>query len=232
MDARRRPLLRSTSLLLLVAQLVAAVPSYAAVSPAKPAESAPQPAAPKRVANSTKPSALVARAQGFYRDGRYDEAVGLLAGPVLRKELAGDELRGARLMLARCYVKKGMLPRAKEHFGAVLASEPAFVLTADRADAEELAIFTQVKGVSAPLAAKPDAPGVKGQSGPAAEPTLHKPEVASSTASKPGWLMRNKYVALAVVAGGGLALGLASGGGTTPERPRGLAGFPAPPGGH
>ena len=130
MDARRRPLLRSTSLLLLVAQLVAAVPSYAAVSPAKPAESAPQPAAPKRVANSTKPSALVARAQGFYRDGRYDEAVGLLAGPVLRKELAGDELRGARLMLARCYVKKGMLPRAKEHFGAVLASEPAFVLTA------------------------------------------------------------------------------------------------------
>jgi hypothetical protein len=239
MEVRRRPLLQATSLLLLAAQLVTAVPLLTAATPAMAA------------ATAAKPSALLARAEGFYRDGRYDEAVGLLAGPVLRKELSGDELRDARIVLARCYVKKGMLPRAKEHFGALLAADPAFVLTSDRADAEELAVFAQVKGGSAPaapVAAKPDAPAVKGQPAkgqpakeqPAKEqpaPTLHKPEVetASASASKPGWLSRNKYLALAVVAGGGLAVGLAGGGGgggSTPPGPRNLAGFPAPPGGH
>ena len=233
MEVRRRPLLKATSLVLLVAQLVSAVPVLAAAAPAGAGTS------------TMKPSALVSRAQGFYRDGRYDEALGLLAGPVLRKELSGDELREARIVLARCYVKKGMLPRAKEHFGALLAAEPGFVLTSDRADAEELAVFAQVKGVpatTAPVAAKPDAPAAKGQPAkeqPAKEqPVMHKPEVetSSASASRPGWLARNKYLALAVVAGGGIAVGLAGGGGggggSTPPGPRNLAGFPAPPGGH
>lgn len=229
MDARRRPLLQWTSSVLLVAQLAGAVPALAAVAPVKPVATAPKPAA-----SAAKPSALVSRAQGFYRDGRYDEALGLLAGPILRKELLGDELRDARIVLARCYVKKGMLPRAKEHFGALLAADPAFVLTSDRADAEELAVFAQVKGVSAPVAAKPEAPAAKGQ--PAA-PTLHKPEVtaASATASKPGWLARNKFLAIAIVAGGGVVAGLAAGGGggdSGPPPARNLPGFPTPPGGH
>lgn len=229
MEVRHHSVLRLTCALLLAAQFGHAAAVLAAVAPAKPATSV------------ARPSGLVSRAQGFYRDGRYDEALGLLAGPILRRELAGDELREARIVLARCYVKKGMLPRAKEHFGAVLAADPAFVLDAKHADAEELAVFAQLKGVAAaPLgsvAAKPDATTGK-PSGPApgtTRPVLHKPAIESASSSKPGWLARNKFLAIAVVAGGGVAAALAMGGGgdgAAVPGARNLAGFPAPPGGH
>ncbi len=220
------------ALLLLAAQLANATAALAAVAPAKPATTA------------ARTTALVSRAQGFYREARYDEAVGLLSGPILRKELSGDELREARVVLARCYVKKGMLPRAKEHFAAILVADPTFVLDAKHADAEEQAVFTQVRGAQpAPPAAatgKPASPAGKPapNAGPPAQavpPQLHKPSIGPATESKPSWLSRNKYLAIAVVAGGGVVAGLAlggGGGGTTPARVPNLAGFPAPPGGH
>ena len=230
MDARRRPLLQLTSALLLAAQLANVAPCLAATAPAK--------------STAAHPSGLVGRAQGYYRDARYDEAVGLLSGPVLRKELTGDELRDARIVLARCYVKKGMTARAKEHFGATLAADPAFVLDTAHADAEELAVFSQVKGSAAPSVPAAAKPAPAETHAPAATPApetpqLHKPTVtepSSARESKPSWLSRNKYLAIAIVAGGGLAAGLAGGGGgggsSTPPGPGNVGGFPAPPGGH
>jgi hypothetical protein len=220
------------ALLLLAAQLANATAVLAAAIPTKP------------VTAAARPTALVSRAQGFYREARYDEAVGLLSGPILRKELSGDELREAHVVLARCYVKKGMLPRAKEHFAAILVADPAYVLDGKHADAEEQAVFNLVRGAQpappATAAGKPAGPAGKPAANPAppvqpAQPQLHKPSIGPTTDSKPSWLSRNKYLAIAVVAGGGVVAGLAlggGGGGTTPARVPNLAGFPAPPGGH
>lgn len=227
MDDRRRPLVQALAILLLAAQAVNVAPALAAPAPAKPA------------ATAAKSSGLVTRAQGLYREARYDEAVGVLAGPVLRKELAGQELIEARLVLARCYVKKGILPRAKEHFGAILAIDPAFTLDRSRADAEELAVFNEVKGVPAtpPPAATPAKPAPGGKDAPPAAqpatPTLHKPEAAASGPQKESWLKRNKFLAIGLVVGGGVVAGLAAGGGGggdgTPPGPTALPGFPAVP---
>lgn len=226
MDARR-PLFKLTSVLLLAAQLAGSVPALAATAPAKPATT------------GARPTGLVSRARGYYRDARYDEAVGLLAGPTLRKELTGDELREAQIVLARCYVKKGMVPRAKEYFGAILAADPSFVLDPAHADAEEMAVFNQVKGASgsppATAAGTPAAPDGKTSAAPA-PPQLHKPTPGPAEKPKSSWLSRNKYLAIAIVAGGAVVAGLAAGGGgggsPTPSTPASLPGFPSPPGGH
>jgi hypothetical protein len=232
MDERRRSLLRTTSALLLIAQVAGTVPALAATAPAKPA-TAP--------ATAAKGTGLVPKAQAYYRDARYDEAVGLLAGPILRKELAGDELREARLVMARCYVKKGMTPRAKEYFGAVVTADPAYVPEKGKLDDEEMAVFNSVKGVSAPQAAvPPPAKTPDGKTPPAAttpaQPEMHKPDVAAAGSSQPSWLSRNKYLALGAVVVGGVAIGLAasSGGGDSSPTPgpTSLPGFPAVPGGH
>ena len=235
MDDRRRPLLQLVAVLLLAAQVANVAPALAAPAPAKPA------------ATSTSGSGLVARAQGFYREARYDEAVGLLMGPILRKELAGQELIEARLVLARCYVKKGIMPRAKEHFGAILAVDPAFALDRSRVDADELAVFNEVKGVPATpppaaTAGKPATPAGKnappaGKTPPATEPgqpQLHKPDAAVAGTQKESWLKNNKFLAIGLVVGGGVAVGLAAGGGgggsSTPPGPTALPGFPSVPG--
>lgn len=221
MEDRRRPLVHAVAALLLLAQLASLPPAFAATAPAKPAASA------------GKAGGLVPRAQGLYREARYDEAIGLLMGPILRKEMAGSELIEARLVLARCYVKKGILPRAKEHFGAILAADPAFTLDRSRADADELAVFHEVKGVPAtpPPAATP------GKDAPAAvepaKPTLHKPETPATGEKKESWLAKNKFLAIGLVVGGGVVAGLAAGGGggggggTPPVQT--LPGFPSVP---
>jgi hypothetical protein len=69
------------------------------------------------------------------------------------------------------------------------------------------------------------------------QPQLHKPEVAASSSSGgQGWLSKNKYLAIGLVVGGGVAAGLALGGGSsgssTPPGPNTLPGFPSVPGGH
>jgi len=239
MDDRRRLALRTTSALLLLSQLASVAPAVAAVAPA--------PAKP--AATAAKPSSLVSRAQGYYRDARYDEAVGLLAGPILRKELVGDELREARLVMARCYVKKGITPRAKEYFGAILAADPTFTAEQAKLDAEELAVFNSVKGVPAAAAVVPPAgkttpaakPAPEAKTPPAKtgepQPALHKPAVESSAQSQPGWFSRNKYLAIGLAVGGAVAIGLAAssgggGGGETPPVPTSLPEFPRVPGGH
>jgi len=227
MDDRRRPLMQALAILLLAAQAVNVAPALAAPAPAKPA------------ATAAKSSPLVTRAQGLYREARYDEAVGVLAGPVLRKELSGQDLIEARLVLARCYVKKGILPRAKEHFGAILALDPAFTLDRSRADAEELAVFNEVKGVpaTAPPVATPAKPAPGGKDAPPttepAAPTLHRPEAAAAGPQKESWLKKNKFLAIGLVVGGGVVAGLAAGGGGggggNPPGPSQLPGFPATP---
>lgn len=230
MDDRRRSFLRTTSALLLLAQVASAAPALAAPAPA-PAASTVAP----------RPEVLVAKGLAYYREARYDEAVGLLSGPILRKELAGDELREARLVMARCYVKKGITTRAKEYFGAVIASDPT--LTGEQAglDAEELAVFNQVKGVPATPPATPSTkPAPEAKTPPAAtegeKPQLRKPVVAAGP-SQPGWFSRNKYLAIGLIVGGGVAVGLAAGGGggggsSPPPGPTVLPGFPAVPSGH
>jgi len=262
MDDPRRSLLRPISALLLVTQLVSVAPVLAAAAPATTA---------------TAPSGLVLRAQGYYRDARYDEAVGLLAGPVMRKEMAGQELIDARLVLARCYVKKGITPRAKEHFAAILAIDPAYTLTKTQADAEEMAVFNEVKSahgaavppgaVAAGKAAPPAAAAAGKATPPAAttgkgattdptaakttppatpppastapsaqaQPPMHKPETEAADTEKKGWLSRNKYLALGILAGTAVAVGVAASGGGGSEPAAGtatLAGFPAVPPGH
>lgn len=265
MDDPRRSLLRPISALLLVSQLAGAALTLVA-------------AAPAQAATAAAPSGLVLRAQGYYRDARYDEAVGLLAGPVMRKELAGQELIDARLVLARCYVKKGITPRAREHFGAILAIDPAFTLTKSQVDAEELAVFNEVKGshgaaaappvAAAGKAAPPAAAAAKGAGAPPAattgkgattdptasktatppattapaaptaqaQPPMHKPETEASSGEKKGWLSRNKYLALGLLAGTAVAVGVAasSGGSDTPtvSGTSVLPGFPGVPPGH
>ena len=262
MDDPRRSLLRPISALLLVSQLAGA-----ALTPVA--------AAPAEAATAAAPSGLVLRAQGYYRDARYDEAVGLLAGPVMRKELTGQELIDARLVLARCYVKKGITPRAKEHFGAILAIDPSYTLTKSQADAEELAVFNEVKGAhgvagaappaaAAGKAAPPAAAAAKGTppaattgkgattdptaaktppatTAPAApsaqaQPPMHKPEAEPASGEKKGWLSRNKYLALGLLAGTAVAVGVAAGGGgsdsPTTAGTQSLPGFPGVPPGH
>lgn len=227
MEDRRRPLLHAVAALLLLAQLASLPPAFAAAAPAKPA------------ATSGKATGLVPRAQGLYREARYDEAIGLLMGPILRKEMAGSELVEARLVLARCYVKKGILPRAKEHFSAILAADPAFTLDRSRVDADELAVFNEIKGVPStpPPAATAGKPAAPGKDAPVAaepaKPTLRKPEVSSGGEKKESWLARNKFLAIGLVVGGGVVAGLAAGGGGgggggTPP-PASLADFPSVP---
>lgn len=236
MVVTRRSLLRAGAALLLAAQCANAAPAFAAVAPAKPAAPATKAAA--------KASPLVTRAQGYYRDARYDEAVGLLAGPVLRKELAGDDLLAARVVLARCYVKKGLNARAKEYFGAVLATNPEWTADTGKLDDEERAIFDAVKGVPAaapaPVAAKsPETKPANDKSEKAEKPKLHKPDTGAvaGAESKPGWLARNKFLAIGLVVAGGVGAGLAAGGGggggsSTPPGPSPIPGFPSVPGGH
>lgn len=227
MDDPRRSQFRVIAALLLVSQLANVAPALAAPAPAKTTASAAQ------------ASGLVTRAQGYYRDARYDEAVGLLAGPILRKELSGKDLVEARLVLARCYVKKGILPRAREHFGAILALDPAFTLDKSRADAEELALFNEVKGVPATPAPVATGKPATGQQPPPATaapapPTLQKPDVAAAGPQKESWLKKNKFLAIGLVVGGGVAVGLAASGGgggsSLPPGPQNLPGFPSVPG--
>ncbi len=219
---------RALAVLLLAAQLSGPVTAIAAATP-------PRNTGTARATTARKPHVLVTRALSLYGQARYDEAVTTLLGPVSRAELQGADLRDARIVLARCYVKKGLSARAEEHFKAVLAADPTFELQASQADAEELEAFRAVK--PAPAAA----PGTATNTTPApTEPREKTPAMkaalppASGGGDKKGWLSSHKGLALLVaVAGGGAAVALAGGGGgggstsgpVTPTVPD----FPPPP---
>ncbi len=131
-----------------------------------------------------------------------------------------------------------------EEVAAILALDPAFTLDRSRVDADELAVFDEVKGVEAapaPAASKPTPAAGKSAAPPAkspsatepAPPQLHKPVPAEPAAQKESWLKKNKYLAIGLIVGGGVAVGLAAGGGggggSTPPGPVVLPGFPGAP---
>ncbi len=223
---------RFVAIVVLAAQIAGTMPA-AAVTP-----TASAPTAAARSAGAT----LIRRAQGLYDQARYDEAVTALYGPLGRGELKGTELRDARVLMARCYVKKGLPGRAKDLFGSVVAADPGFVLDASRADAEELAVFAQVKPAApvtpvtpAPAPAKPHGPPSPAASTPppAAKPEPRKPNIGPVPQTNGGWLARHKLLAttLAVGAGAGAVLIATSGGSSssTPRGPDALPAFPPPP---
>lgn len=221
-----RPLSRRlTACVVLAAQLVSALPAFAAapVSAAAPAAGA---------AARPAPGTLIRRAMNLYTQARYDEAVSTLFGPVSRGGFEAADLRDARVLMARCYVKKGLDARAKDLFAAVVAAEPGFVLDASRADAEEVAVFNQVK---------PAATGSRANAKDARHPPLAadkppaRPNIGSTESSGGGasWLSRHKVLAAALVVGSGsAALALSSSSsssGAKPTHPADLPGFPSPP---
>lgn len=231
---------RSVATLLLVAQGVAPISALAApaVAPVAPRPAAPAHAAAPAAAHSP---IVVQRALGLYQQARYDEAVTLLIGPVSRGELKGVDLREARIVLARCYVKKGLPDRAADHFAAILAAEPAFMLDSSKVDAEELAAFRELlpPSASAPLAgATPVGPQGAPTPAPAAPkgktPGMRAALPPGSGSAKKGWLSSHKSIAaLVAVAGGGAIAALAAGGGgggtpAIPPTPT-VPDFPPPP---
>jgi hypothetical protein len=228
---------RSVATLLLVAQGVAPVSALAAAAAAPVAAQRPAAAAPA----AKHLPIVVQRALGLYQQARYDEAVTLLIGPVSRGELKGTDLREARIVLARCYVKKGLDARAKENFTAILAAEPTFVLDASKADAEEITAFRQAMPASAASGPIAMSTPVGPAPAPAPPPAAPKPKTPamraalppSSGVTKKGWLSSHKGVAVLVaVAGGGAIAALASGGGgstTAPPATPTVPDFPPPP---
>lgn len=229
--ALRRPI----AALVLVAQCAGPVAAYAATE-AAPKPATAKPATSKPAASARKLPVVVTRALGLYQQDRFDEAVTLLTGPVSRGELQGADLREARIVLARCYVKKGLTNRANEHFSAILAAEPAFVLDAGKADAEELAVFQALKPAPVAAATPGTPPATPGTPAPREKTPAMKaalPPQQASGAAKKGWLASHKAVAvLLAVAGGGAVAALAGGGGdgATPIPPTPtVPDFPPPP---
>lgn len=229
--ALRRPI----AALVLVAQCAGPVAAFAATE-AAPKPATAKPATSKPAASARKLPVVVTRALGLYQQDRFDEAVTLLTGPVSRGELQGADLREARIVLARCYVKKGLTNRANEHFSAILAAEPAFVLDAGKADAEELAVFQALKPAPVAAATPGTPPATPGTPAPREKTPAMKaalPPQQASGAAKKGWLASHKAVAvLLAVAGGGAVAALAGGGGdgATPIPPTPtVPDFPPPP---
>lgn len=217
---------RALAALLVAAQLAGPVSAIAAATP-------PRTTGSTRATTARKPHVLVTRALALYAQARYDEAVTTLLGPVSRAELQGADLRDARIVLARCYVKKGLSARAEEHFKAVLAADPTFELASPQGDAEEIEAFRAVKPApaSAPVATTTPAPPEPREKTPAMKAALPP---SSGASDKNGWLSSHKGLALlVVVAGGGAAAALAGGGGgggssTGPVTPT-VPDFPPPP---
>jgi hypothetical protein len=227
---RHRPLsLRLTACLVLAAQFAPAIPAFA-VTPATTPAPAPATGAAARPAAAT----LLRRAMNLYTQARYDEAVTTLFGPVNAGDFQGIDLRDARVLMARCYVKKGLTARAKDLFTAVVAAEPAFVLDASRADAEEVAVFNQVKPAASSSRAQAQDP--KRPAAPADKPAPRRPNIGpvASPGGGGSWLARHKVLAAALVVGSGsaaLAIASSGGGSSSPKPPTkpDLPGFPPPP---
>lgn len=213
----------------LAAQLAA--PSGVCAAPAKPAR-------PASTARVLAPS--VRSAQAFYEQGQYDEVVTLLLGPVSRGELKGADLTEARVVLARSYVKKGLLARAKEHFSALLAADPAFMLEKPRVDDEELAVFRSLRPSVPSSSTAPTVTNAPAGPAPAPAPAGPRPRTPAMRAALPdsarvakrSWLSAHKGMTALVAIGGGTAAALLAGGGSkttpTPATPV-VADFPPPP---
>ena len=215
---------RLTASLMLAAQLAASLPAFA-VTPAPAGGTAAHPIA----------STVLRRAQNLYKQGLYDDVVTTLYSPVNGGTLKGTNLRDARVLMARAYVKKGLTSKARDLFGAVLAAEPAFVLDETRADAEEIAVFNSVKPQAPPAApARPSRPEPKPETKPVDKPAPGQPNIGPVPNEGGGssWLGRHKVLTAVLAVGtGSAAMFIAGSGGssgkTAPPEP--LPGFPRPP---
>jgi hypothetical protein len=90
---------------------------------------------------ATKPP--VERGQQYYEQARFDEAITLLKDLVDRGALSGEDLRKARELLARSYVKKGYPVLGKDMFKAILRQEPDWRPDPIRVPPDETAVFEQ-----------------------------------------------------------------------------------------
>jgi hypothetical protein len=82
-----------------------------------------------------------------------------------------------------------------------------------------------------PATTAPTAPSAQ------AQPPMHKPETEAAGTEKKSWLSRNKYLALGLLVGTGVAVGVAASGGGSSDTPpaagaTSLPGFPGVPPGH
>jgi hypothetical protein len=160
----------------------------------------------------------VQRGQEYYEQSRFDEAISLLKDLVDRGVLQGEEMRKARELLARSYVKKGYPTQAKEMFKALLKDQPTWRPDPIRVPPDETAVFEQAlkeyqeEGPApTPTPAQP-APTPTPTQPPAPAPTRPaSPAQIGATGEKKGlpWL----WIGLGVVAVGGIAAAAGGGGG-------------------
>uniref|UniRef100_A0A832IB18 Tetratricopeptide repeat protein n=1 Tax=Eiseniibacteriota bacterium TaxID=2212470 RepID=A0A832IB18_UNCEI len=185
----------------------------------------------------------VQRGQEYYEQSRFDEAISLLKDLVDRGMLQGEELRKARELLARSYVKKGYPTQAKEMFKAVLKDNPSWRPDPIRVPPDETAVFEQAlkeyqeEPKAAPAQPAQPAPTTPAQ--PAPTPSAPPPAapVRPATPEKIGATGEKKkmpwlWIGLGVVAVGGIAAAAGGGGGGGNGGgggPAPLPGFPAHP---
>lgn len=173
----------------------------------------------------------VQRGQEYYEQSRFDEAITLLKDLVDRGLLAGEELRKARELLARSYVKKGYPVQAKEMFKAILRADPAWRPDPIRVPPDETAVFEQAlrefqeERAQAPPPSQPTTPST-----PPATP-VRPSQIGMESEKKPitkqwwFWALGIGAVAgIAAAAGGG-----GGGGDGPPPGPATLEYFPNTP---
>lgn len=199
-------------------------------------------AAPRAAAQSAAPPELEAARQD-YEFAEFGPALAKLEPLIAGGALAGEMLRDAHVLKARCLVGLGRLEEAKASYCAALALDEAW--TPDRVlfPREEIDVFDQalVLCPPEPAAAAPE-PAPAPAATPAVTPATPSPRPAPlpvpAPAEQPGKKKKSFFgspVGLAL--GGALLVGIAvaagggggGGGGGTPAGP--LPGFPPPPSG-
>lgn len=176
---------------------------------------------------ATKPP--VERGQQYYEQARFDEAIILLKDLVDRNALSGEDLRKARELLARSYVKKGYPVLGKDMFKAILHQEPDWRPDPIRVPPDETAVFEQALREFQSEQTPPPPPPA-----PAPAPADTAAVVKRSTETLPPpepeekKSLLSKWWVWAGAAGAAVAIALVAGGGGDDEGAD-LPGFPPPP---
>jgi hypothetical protein len=186
------------------------------------------PAAALAQAPATKPP--VERGQQYYEQARFDEAITLLKDLVDRGALTGEDLRKARELLARSYVKKGYPVLGKDMFKSILRQEPEWRPDPIRVPPDETTVFEQaLREFQSEQAAQSPRPAPIPTPAPVdtaavvrRTETLPPPEPEEKKSLLSRWWL------WAGAAGAVLAIALIAGGGDDEEGPE-LPGFPPPP---
>jgi hypothetical protein len=183
------------------------------------------------LAQTPASKAPVERGQQYYEQARFDEAITLLKDLVDRNALSGEDLRKARELLARSYVKKGYPVLGKDMFKDILRQEPDWRPDPIRVPPDETAVFEQAlrefqseqqppPPTPAPVMPAPaDTAGVVQKS----TETLPPPEPSEKKSVLSKWWL------WAATAGAVAAIALVAGGGGGDGDGEDLPGFPPPP---